>query len=68
MLIGIQPWEDKYEEMAKAMGIDPEVILLVPGIFSQHFNAAFIKQFQQESRKMHMGLGMRLTIIIPLYQ
>ena len=23
--IGIQPWEDKYEEMAKAMGIDPSV-------------------------------------------
>jgi hypothetical protein len=24
-IIGIQPWEDKYEEMAKAMGIDPSV-------------------------------------------
>ena len=24
-VVGIQPWEDKYEEMAKAMGIDPSV-------------------------------------------
>lgn len=28
-IIGIQPWEDKYEEMAKAMGIDPTVILFI---------------------------------------
>ena len=24
-LLGIQPWEDKYREMATAMGIDPSV-------------------------------------------
>ena len=27
IFVGIQPWEDKYEEMAKAMGIDPSVRL-----------------------------------------
>ena len=25
LLTGIQPWEEKYPEMAKAMGIDPSV-------------------------------------------
>lgn len=24
-IVGIQPWEDMYDEMAKAMGIDPSV-------------------------------------------
>ena len=26
--VGIQPWEDKYDEMATAMGIDPSVSIL----------------------------------------
>ncbi len=30
MYIGIQPWEEKYKEMAQAMGIDPSTQHYVP--------------------------------------
>jgi hypothetical protein len=30
MYIGIQPWEEKYKEMAQAMGIDPSTGHYVP--------------------------------------
>lgn len=44
LCIGIQPWEEKYKEMAQAMGIDPSTGHYVPlNITDQHFISSLAK-------------------------
>jgi alpha-glucosidase (family GH31 glycosyl hydrolase) len=41
---GVQPWEDRYSEMARAMGVDPATKKYIPfDITNQNFAASYLK-------------------------